>query len=268
MSRSSSIGRFALERERIATVVLVGATLVAVVVVLLGGFLPTGEVADGLLYLLAVLFPAIGGGLVVAACWWALVARNGGAPSLVEGPPPETGTTRTYRRVGRESDWALDSTAEEWYRCLDDSSTESIRERLTDGAVRLLQARRGLERTRAQKTVENGTWTDDPVAAAFLADGTRQPTAERLRAAVDPGAASQRRIRRTLAAIEAIGHGSRRGRLDGTLADDPTERSPTEADETTVASSDPASDAGGESTEPSDVTDDADENALATEVDA
>lgn len=224
MSRSSasagadSGGVLALERDRLATVVVVAGTVLAVAAVFLGGFLPAGDQLIGLLYVVAVLLPAIGVVFVLVACWWALVARDADVPSLVEGPPPETGTTRTYRRVGRETEWALDTTAAEWYRCHSDVSTEELRDRLVDGAVGILRSRRGLERSSAREAVRNGTWTDDPVAAAFLSERKRQPPGERLRAAIDPGAASQRRIRRTLAAIERIDDGSRRARSRGTTA--------------------------------------------------
>ncbi|MEE6208882.1 hypothetical protein U3A55_01740 [Salarchaeum sp. III] len=50
--------------------------------------------------------------------------------------------------------------------------------------------------------VAEGSWTDDRVAAAFLADDRSYPLWSRLRAWVDASAARERRIERTLAAIE------------------------------------------------------------------
>lgn len=54
----------------------------------------------------------------------------------------------------------------------------------------------------ADAAVAEGAWTDDQVAAAFLADDRSYPLWSRLRAWVDASAARERRIKRTLAAIE------------------------------------------------------------------
>jgi hypothetical protein len=57
----------------------------------------------------------------------------------------------------------------------------------------------------AEEAVDDGTWTDDPLAAATLAgpDGPRPSFWARLRKWLDPAAERERRIRRTVAAIEA-----------------------------------------------------------------
>jgi hypothetical protein len=56
----------------------------------------------------------------------------------------------------------------------------------------------------ARQAVEQGTWTDDPLAAAMLAgpDGPRPSIWARLRQWLDPAAERERRLRRTVCALE------------------------------------------------------------------
>lgn len=194
--------------EWLATAVVAGGTVLALWTVLLGGFLPSGSVLARLLYLPAVLFPAIGVAIAAVACWWAWTVDRATDRAMIHGPPPETAATRTEQTVGRETERTLTAAAQDWYHCRQMGSTREIRRRLADGAVRVVRTRRGLTVDAAREAVRSGTWTDDPVAAAFLADELRQPLVERLRASVDPGAAHARRVRRTLAAIDAIDDGA------------------------------------------------------------
>lgn len=56
----------------------------------------------------------------------------------------------------------------------------------------------------ARAAVRNGEWTDDPVAAAFLADAAAavdRPLVDLVYGAVDPGGALDRRVRRTASAV-------------------------------------------------------------------
>lgn len=202
----------AVDRDRLAVAVIVGGTVLAFASVVLGGFVRHDLLAD-VLYPLAVLLPAIGVVIAFGALWWAATVVDssaGESPLLADiDQPPERGHSRTERPVALETTWLLENGTDEWYRCRDGSSTATVRERLTDGAVRTLRAKRGLERSAAREAVRSGTWTDDDVAAAFLADDVRQPIEERLRAAVDPGRAFDRRLRRTLTAIESIADDSR-----------------------------------------------------------
>ena len=194
----------AVDRDRLATaVVLVGVGL-AVVTVLFAGFFPVSGALASLLYPLTVLFPLFGVGIVVVALWWARTAADARGSSLLDGEHPESGTVRTERPVGRETGWLLDKAANEWYRCRAGESSAEVTDRLVEGTVRTLKSRQGLDHETAVEAVRLGTWTDDPVAAAFLANDLRQPFDERLRAAVDPGAAFHRRVRHTLDAIDDI----------------------------------------------------------------
>ncbi|WP_202911769.1 DUF7269 family protein [Natrialba swarupiae] len=193
------------ESERLAVVVVAAGTVLAVASVVLGGFVPSfGQFLIGSLYLLATLLPVFG--VVLALLAFRPVVADGSedVSPLVDGEPPEEGITRTSARVGRETKWTLDHAANGWYRCQHNESAAEIRNRLAESALRTVRTRRGLTTEAAGDALRTGRWTDDPVAAAFLADDVPQPVGERLRAAVDPGGAYDRRIRRTLEAIEAI----------------------------------------------------------------
>lgn len=199
----------AIDPERVATGVVGAGVVLAVGAVLLGGFVPPVRTLTVLLYPLAVLFPAFGITIVAGVCWWLWTRDRSSESPLLEGVPPEKGISRTETAVGHETERTITAAAQGRYRCRPNESATDVRRRLVEGAVRVIVTKRGLAADAAREAVRSGTWTDDPVAAAFLADGRRQPLGERLRAAVDPGAAYQRRVRRTLAAIETIGGDAR-----------------------------------------------------------
>ncbi|MBZ6493649.1 DUF7269 family protein [Natrinema longum] len=200
-----------LDPERVATAVVGAGALLAVGAVLLGGFVPSVRPLSWLLYPIAALFPLLGVAIAAAACWWAWTLEEGGETAMLEGPPPETAVTRTTYPVGQDAERTLTEATQGWYRCRPTEPIADVRGRLADGAVRVLTAKRGLTAEAAREAVRSGSWTDDPVAAAFLSDDRRQPGDERLRAAVDPGAAYHRRVRRTLAAIDGVADGTGRG---------------------------------------------------------
>lgn len=208
--RNSGSGLLETDPDRAATVLVLAGVVLTVAAVVLGGFLPAVDALVTVLYPLALLFPVIGAVLVLSAGWLLLstLERSGPSP-LVEGLPPEDADTATDHRVGRDVDWDLDSAGSERYRCRANSADSAVRRRLVDGAIRVLTATDGLEREAAAAAVEDGTWTDDPIAAAFLSTDGRQPPAERWRSAVDPGRAYERRVRRTLEVIEALDAGER-----------------------------------------------------------
>ncbi|RZH66253.1 DUF7269 family protein [Natrinema altunense] len=218
MSRRSSPGPWqrlltrleAIHPEAIAVGIVGAGAALAIGVVVFGGFLPSVRTLTVLLYPFAALFPAIGAVLAVGACWWMWTADRSDGSRLLEGPPPEAATTVTEHPVGRETARTLLAAGEGRYRCRRNESAATVRRRLADGAVRVVTTKRGLAAGAAREAVRTGTWTDDPIAAAFLAEDLPQPPRERLRAAVDPGAAYHRRVRRTLAAIERIDEGTAR----------------------------------------------------------
>ncbi|WP_222920035.1 hypothetical protein [Natrinema sp. SYSU A 869] len=220
MSRGSSPGSWqrlmrrleTIDSEGIATAVVGGGALLAVGTVILGGFLPSVQPLIVVLYPFAAMFPVLGAVIAVGVCWWAWTTDRSNGSQLPEGPPPEAGATGAEQPVGRETEWTLLDAGDGRYRCRRNESAADVRRRLVDGAVRVVTTKRGLAADAAREAVRSGTWTDDPVAAAFLAADLPQPPRERLRAAVDPGAAYHRRVRRTLAAIEAIDDGTTRSK--------------------------------------------------------
>ncbi|QLH84540.1 DUF7269 family protein [Halosimplex pelagicum] len=87
----------------------------------------------------------------------------------------------------------------------DERAGEEVGERLRRLAVARL-AREGWDRESADRAVATGTWTDDRTAAAFLSgdDGPVATLRSRLRLWLDPERERERRIRRTVAALDAV----------------------------------------------------------------
>ncbi|CCQ33843.1 hypothetical protein HLRTI_003082 [Halorhabdus tiamatea SARL4B] len=202
-----TVGRFRPENpERVGVgVVLVGG-IAAVLTLLVGSFVAVSGTLLGVLHFLAVLLPLIGTTLVLVTAWWGLKGAVTGETRpdpLVDGEPPERGSIRSVRDVSAGN--PIDQAATDRYRCQRDEAATDVRGRLRDGAIRTLVTSSGLGRAAARDAIRTGEWTDDPVAAAFLSPTVALPPAERLRGAIDPGAAYTRRVRRTLTAIEAFG---------------------------------------------------------------
>lgn len=191
--------------NRIAAVVGVGGTVLAVITAVLGGFLPSSNRFAALLYQLAVVFPFfqfLGVAVIGGMLWMAWTSDRSSSAGMIAGSRPEDGLTNTAQRVDAEKALVLDDVACNWYQCQPNETEVTIRDRLAESATCVLRTRHGLEPDAAREAVSAGTWTDDRVAAAFLATNQRQPLFERLRAAVDPGAAFHRRVQRTVEAIE------------------------------------------------------------------
>ncbi|MFC4450182.1 DUF7269 family protein [Halorussus aquaticus] len=88
----------------------------------------------------------------------------------------------------------------------DDRALRAVRTTLAETAAGAHA--RAADRTpeRARRAVETGAWTDDPIAAAFLADesGPRFSLPARLRAWLDPAAERRRRVERTIDAVGRV----------------------------------------------------------------
>jgi len=87
----------------------------------------------------------------------------------------------------------------------DDRAMDDVRDRL--GGLAVARLRRGTaEPSRAERLVATGEWTDDRTAAAFLSadEGPVAPFRSRLRLWLDPETERRRRVRRTVAAIDAL----------------------------------------------------------------
>jgi hypothetical protein len=80
---------------------------------------------------------------------------------------------------------------------------ETVRSRLEDAALTAIAARENCSRERARERLEDGTWTDDPYAAAFFSDRVEHSPSWRewLRRSLRAETPFQRRARRAAAAI-------------------------------------------------------------------
>lgn len=86
----------------------------------------------------------------------------------------------------------------------DSRALEPITETLADTARRALVRSRDCSEETARHAVETGSWTDDELAAAFVAgeDGPDYSLWTRLRGWLDPETERRRRIERTVAAVQ------------------------------------------------------------------
>lgn len=192
----------ALARALVVLVALAG-TAVALVTVLFRRFGPASDsLLATILEALAQSLVVIGGAVVLVSLAAAWYLRSTESTLFVE-PADEAPPFATPEGTAAQFHDAIQAT----YRGETDDSLDQIHELLVDSAVRTLRTRRGLDARTARVAVESGTWTDDPVAAAFLADERDYPLPDRLYRRVDPGGAYQRRVRRTLDAIDAVDHG-------------------------------------------------------------
>lgn len=87
-----------------------------------------------------------------------------------------------------------------------DRSAVRIREQLRDAAVAALVQYRGLSEDEATERLEEGTWTDDPLAADFFAslDGTGNSVAESVAGSLWGEGPFRRRARRAAAEIARV----------------------------------------------------------------
>lgn len=192
-------------RARVPSVVVALCFAVAVLALLFGGSLGAVLYSDfvlGVLQLLAYLLP-IAGLCLFAAVLWAVWTGSRDGETRDEFVRSR-GRGSDGRYVASELDRRLDRAAADSYQCEETYSIADVRERLEASAVRVLRVNEGYDAERARRALEAGTWTNDPVAGAFLSPRRGQPLGERLRGALDPGRAFHRRLERTVAAIEAL----------------------------------------------------------------
>jgi len=91
------------------------------------------------------------------------------------------------------------------------SARQAVRERLRSAAIRTVAAERGVTEGEAAVAVSDGSWTDDPVAAAFLsAESDPGALGTGLRALANGETPVRYRARRTIDAI-AESHDRSRG---------------------------------------------------------
>ena len=112
--------------------------------------------------------------------------------------PPEAVTARRRRRTARDLDATLAAAVRG-----SDGDLQRARARLRKTAASAYASGADLPPERAAAAVAEGTWTDDDLAAAFLAEGGRPTPWARIRLWLWPAAERRRRIDRATAAIEA-----------------------------------------------------------------
>lgn len=172
--------------------------------VVLGALAPVGGGAEPFPTFRVVL-PLAGIGLLVLV---GVLYRLAGGPKTPAGlnlkAVESVPTDRVRQDVSDESDRKLRTAISSQYEAASAFAEGDIRETLQSGATWALRTYEGRSAAAASEAVERGEWTDDAVAAAFLGDDCQYPLAERLRGVLDPGAAYERRVRRTLDAIEAV----------------------------------------------------------------
>ncbi len=121
--------------------------------------------------------------------------------------PPEAVTADRRRLAGEHLDARIERGADG-----DPQSVESVRTALSADAAAACAATRGVTTDRARDLVRSGQWTDDRLAAAFLAsdEGPNPSPWARLRLVLVPTSERTRRIDRTVAAIDRLVEGGDR----------------------------------------------------------
>jgi hypothetical protein len=198
---------------------LLGAALAlagAVAVFLPGALLSVGpvrravEAAGGVEPTAAVLLAS-----GVTGLYLAVAARSGGSGRAAspEDPadrrfaaaaetPPEAVTADRRRLAGADLDAVVDRAS-----ATGGAALQEARGALARTAADAYAEYAGLDRERAREAVRAGTWTRDPVAAAFLAgEGGPEPgLGARVRLWLVPKRERARRVERTVRAIERLG---------------------------------------------------------------
>ncbi|WP_123537117.1 DUF7269 family protein [Halosimplex salinum] len=143
-----------------------------------------------------------------------LLAGDAAASERFDGvvaDPPESVTAADRTVTGNAFDVAVERAC-----AGDERALEQVRERLRALAVaRFTRAERDSES--ASRAVAAGEWTDDRTAAAFLSedDGPYPSIWSRLRLWLDAETERERRIRRTVEGIDALGDTLGAGSEDG-----------------------------------------------------
>lgn len=170
--------------------------LVGVAAVLLGVVTVLDRGLVGFLQLSYLFVSAVGALALVFGLRYAVAAR--GRPRRtadVEAPEPR------YRSavLGREVEAALRESGS-----VGAARRGELRRRLQDVAVDVLVTYGGHDREAAERAVEAGTWTDDPVAAGYLADPIDLPRRFRVRHLLRQRATVRACVERSLTAIREV----------------------------------------------------------------
>lgn len=119
------------------------------------------------------------GGVAVGVLGWMVLRRASGRVRQADPPDPET--VRDAPPPGATFDRAVGGLPLLSTR-RDGPDAEGLRRRLRTAVVATLMREEGVTRERAEQRVDDGVWTDDPVAARFLDTSVSPPSLrERLR---------------------------------------------------------------------------------------
>lgn len=130
------------------------------------------------------------GGIALVVLSWMVVRRATG--HVEQAAPPDPETVPDAPRPGERVDELLGR----WPGGLSDADRDYLRDRLRTAAV-YGELGQGRSRAGAKERVDSGAWTDDPVAARFLAAESGGPTvAERLRLLLQGDSWTQHAARR------------------------------------------------------------------------
>lgn len=117
--------------------------------------------------------------------------------------PPEGVAAPASIRVGGE----FDRLVGEAVVSDDDGAMRPVAARLRETATGLCADATEADRQTARRRIEDGAWTDDALAAAFLAADERMPFRARIRAWLDPARERRRRVDATLDALFELREG-------------------------------------------------------------
>lgn len=131
-------------------------------------------------------------------------SRDGTTFDSAVSTPPETVSAPETPLAGAALDATVDGAVAEG-----EAAMATVVERLRATAVTAYALEAEVPREASRRAVTAGAWTDDDVAAALLAPDLPQPLLARLRLWLDPESERERRIRRAVAAVDALGEGGR-----------------------------------------------------------
>jgi hypothetical protein len=183
---------------------LAAVGIVAFLLAVVGVFTP--DSLGGLTRSLDSLVDRLGGPWVFVAAFGVLALAAGLAAQagravggLDEATPPDPEGVHEVPRPGHRLDAFIEGETSLPERVFGDRH-ERVRERLRAAALATLR-RSGLTREEALEALERGSWTDDPVAAAFLSETRTPGLGERVAGLVRGESAFQRGARRAAEAV-------------------------------------------------------------------
>ncbi|WP_328762895.1 DUF7269 family protein [Haloarcula salinisoli] len=116
--------------------------------------------------------------------------------------PPESVTAEETPLSGAGLDERYESAVAD-----EPGAMDALVDRLRATAVTTYALEAEVARERATRAVADGEWTDDTVAAALLSPDRPQPLVARLRLWLDPESERERRVKRTVSAIDDLRRG-------------------------------------------------------------